>query len=337
MASSQAYLFQLLAAPAFAPGRTVFGNSPSVTVDPFAGFEEDLSVETPPVQARGTKRIRDDDQQTEISNGGDSSGKRTYLRRPKADPNAPRKPPSAYVEFSNLQRDILKRELGEQAYRRMTFNEISRITGERWKSLPAKDPALKKRLDERASEAKIRYDAELKAYQQTKEYRQYQAETDEWWKSNKSRGKPTVLDRTSTRQDRSLVGSPESLDTSNPLPPTSLASADPAALGAALQSVLESSTLTDRAKEKLFETVVLRQFRQATHQIDGDGGSLSGNAANDRQVPTTEKRSGGEVSSKTKPTGTARTQPPEALSDAPATYELTSQSQKQGRHSRRRR
>ena len=63
------------------------------------------------------------------SSNGDS-GKRRYRRHPKADPHAPVKPSSAYVEFSNTVREEMKGA---------SFTEIARRVGERWQALPKQE------------------------------------------------------------------------------------------------------------------------------------------------------------------------------------------------------
>ncbi|KAJ3340087.1 hypothetical protein HDU93_007429 [Gonapodya sp. JEL0774] len=214
-----------------------------------------------------TKRPRDNDDSVDALKEVEMGGKRTYNRRPKPDPKAPRKPPSSYVEFCSLEREALRRKFGDEYIRRHTFQEISKSIAEKWRTLGIEDPELKKRLDDRAKEAREKYDKELFAYQQTDDFKRYQAELDEWWRKNRLYANATDLDKSLHNSARGLDSLKSSapdihtLDLANPGIETTLATADPTALGSALQSVLESSTLTDRAKEKLFETVVLKQFR----------------------------------------------------------------------------
>lgn len=70
--------------------------------------------------------------------------KRKYRRHPKPDENAPEKPPSAYVLFSNKIREEVKSE-------NLSFTEIARLVGERWQKL---DPAQKDRFESHASALK---------------------------------------------------------------------------------------------------------------------------------------------------------------------------------------
>jgi hypothetical protein len=87
--------------------------------------------------------------------------KRKYRRHAKLDKNAPIKPPSAYVMFSN---DIRK-ELKDY---NMSFTELARIVGNRWKNI---DQDTKQRYEEAANKAKDDYLLELSEYQRTEEYK----------------------------------------------------------------------------------------------------------------------------------------------------------------------
>uniref|UniRef100_A0A0S1MJ97 HMG box domain-containing protein n=1 Tax=Phakopsora pachyrhizi TaxID=170000 RepID=A0A0S1MJ97_PHAPC len=70
--------------------------------------------------------------------------KRKYRRHAKPDLNAPEKPLSAYVLFSNTVRESLKGK-------NLTFTEIARIVGEKWKNL---DLHLRESFEGKALEAK---------------------------------------------------------------------------------------------------------------------------------------------------------------------------------------
>ncbi|KAJ2958406.1 hypothetical protein NQZ79_g5995 [Umbelopsis isabellina] len=90
--------------------------------------------------------------------------KRKYRRHAKPDKNAPIKPPSAYVMFSN---DVRK-ELKDY---NMSFTELARIVGNRWKNI---DVELKEKYEDAANMAKDDYLRELSEYQKTDEYKHYQ-------------------------------------------------------------------------------------------------------------------------------------------------------------------
>lgn len=89
--------------------------------------------------------------------------KRKYRRHPKPDENAPERPPSAYVLFSNKMRDDLKG-------RNLTFTEIAKLVGENWQSL---SPVEKEPFEKQALHAKERYSRDLTEYKTTSEYRAY--------------------------------------------------------------------------------------------------------------------------------------------------------------------
>lgn len=89
--------------------------------------------------------------------------KRKYRRHPKSDENAPERPPSAYVLFSNKTRDDLKD-------RNLTFTEIAKLVGENWQALT---PAEKEPFETQAQTAKEKYIADLAEYKQTAKYKEY--------------------------------------------------------------------------------------------------------------------------------------------------------------------
>jgi len=89
--------------------------------------------------------------------------KRKYRRHPKPDENAPERPPSAYVLFSNKMRDELKG-------RNLTFTEIAKLVGENWQSL---SPPEKEPFERQALNAKEKYNSDMAEYKKTPEYRRY--------------------------------------------------------------------------------------------------------------------------------------------------------------------
>ncbi|KAH6704351.1 hypothetical protein BKA61DRAFT_636108 [Leptodontidium sp. MPI-SDFR-AT-0119] len=89
--------------------------------------------------------------------------KRKYRRHPKPGENAPERPPSAYVIFSNKMREELKG-------RNLSFTEIAKLVGENWRNL---SPAEKEPFDQQAFLAKERYNNELAEYKKTDSYEEY--------------------------------------------------------------------------------------------------------------------------------------------------------------------
>ena len=91
--------------------------------------------------------------------------KRKYRRHPKSDDNAPERPPSAYVIFSNRIREEVKTQ-------NLSFTQIAKLVGDRWQKL---EPSGKEPFEAQASAAKERYNAQLSAYRKTEEYNEYMA------------------------------------------------------------------------------------------------------------------------------------------------------------------
>ena len=95
--------------------------------------------------------------------GGTQGAKRKYRRHPKPDENAPERPPSAYVIFSNKMREELKG-------RNLSFTEIAKLVGENWQNL---SPSEKEPYEQQAFTAKERYNNELAEYKKTDNYKEY--------------------------------------------------------------------------------------------------------------------------------------------------------------------
>ena len=89
--------------------------------------------------------------------------KRKYRRHPKPDENAPERPPSAYVIFSNKIREDVKDQ-------NLSFTSIAKLVGDRWQKL---DPAGKEPYEAQANAAKERYNILWSTYKKTESYRDY--------------------------------------------------------------------------------------------------------------------------------------------------------------------
>jgi hypothetical protein len=105
----------------------------------------------------------DQDQNNTIFGATAASTKRKYRRHPKVDEHAPELPASAYVIFSNQVRETMKGQ-------NLSFTEIAKIVGDRWKVLPLDDREL---LDRQATAAKEKYYIELAEYKKTPQYSVY--------------------------------------------------------------------------------------------------------------------------------------------------------------------
>ncbi|KAG6003446.1 hypothetical protein E4U21_002040 [Claviceps maximensis] len=89
--------------------------------------------------------------------------KRKYRRHPKPDENAPERPPSAYVLFSNKMRDDMKSQ-------DLSFTEIAKLVGENWQSL---QPHEKEVYESQANAAKEKFHLQLTEYKKTSDFRKY--------------------------------------------------------------------------------------------------------------------------------------------------------------------
>ncbi|KAK4698052.1 hypothetical protein P7C71_g130, partial [Lecanoromycetidae sp. Uapishka_2] len=107
---------------------------------------------------------RREDNKTDARSNTGVGGKRKYRRHPKPDENAPERPPSAYVIFSNKIREVLKPE-------GLSFTDTAKKVGERWQDLPAADKEL---YESEATAAKEKYHAQMLDYKTTKSYQEYQ-------------------------------------------------------------------------------------------------------------------------------------------------------------------
>lgn len=92
-----------------------------------------------------------------------AQGKRGYVHHPRADPNAPERPYSAYVLFSKAVREDLKSQP-------LSFTNISKEVGERWQRLT---PEEKHSWKSQGAIPREQYKADLAKYQQSENHRHY--------------------------------------------------------------------------------------------------------------------------------------------------------------------
>ncbi|KAH8788458.1 HMG box protein [Diaporthe sp. PMI_573] len=83
-------------------------------------------------------------------------GATTRTRRAKKDPNAPKRGLSAYMFFANEQRENVREENPG-----ITFGQVGKLLGERWKALNEKQRAP---YEAKAAADKKRYEDEKQAY-----------------------------------------------------------------------------------------------------------------------------------------------------------------------------
>lgn len=126
--------------------------------------EASLAAFAPDEQKPPADAPRPEGARVEIREGGPVViTKRKYRRHPKPDENAPERPPSAYVLFSNKMREDLKG-------RNLTFTEIAKLVGENWQSLAQAD---KEPFESQAAALKDKYHSDLVEYKKTPEYKKY--------------------------------------------------------------------------------------------------------------------------------------------------------------------
>ncbi|KAI9253606.1 hypothetical protein BY458DRAFT_535796 [Sporodiniella umbellata] len=127
----------------------------------------------------------------------DTTPKRKYRRHAKPDRNAPIKPPSAYIMFSNDSRAQWKEKS-------LTFTELAKRVGEKWKHLSYPE---KKTYERKAMLAKDEYLAALETYRQTDAHRQYQAYLQEFKKRQEESNRMIERARKRAKQKSPSSGS----------------------------------------------------------------------------------------------------------------------------------
>lgn len=88
--------------------------------------------------------------------GGDDDGSKKRKQKKKKDPNAPKRAMSGFMFFSQLERESVKRDNPG-----ITFLEISKVLGDRWKALSAEQ---KEPYEAKARADKKRYRDEISGY-----------------------------------------------------------------------------------------------------------------------------------------------------------------------------
>ncbi|KAF9773710.1 hypothetical protein IL306_008406 [Fusarium sp. DS 682] len=122
----------------------------------------------------------------ELPPEGQGVAKRKYRRHPKPDENAPERPPSAYVLFSNKMREDLKSQ-------NLTFTEIAKLVGENWQNLNASE---KEAYESQANADKEKYHRDLMEYKKTPDYRKYMQYLHEFKEKQAKRTQADVSKRT---------------------------------------------------------------------------------------------------------------------------------------------
>ncbi|KAL7332451.1 hypothetical protein PS15p_204496 [Mucor circinelloides] len=120
--------------------------------------------------------------------------KRKYHRHAKPDTNAPLKPPSAYVMFSNDVRAELKQQ-------NKSFTDLAKIIGDRWKNI---SPEGKEQYETNALRAREDYLKKIEEYQKTESFRKYQQYISDFKAENEAAARPVGRPRKRHRRDGEL-------------------------------------------------------------------------------------------------------------------------------------
>lgn len=129
------------------------------------GVASDASLVSPTQPSIEDLRLQDSQRidASRADSGAIAVPKRKYRRHPKPDENAPERPPSAYVLFSNRMREELKG-------RSLSFTEIAKLVGENWQNL---NPVEKEPYELQAQAIKEKYLTDLLEYKKTPEHKRY--------------------------------------------------------------------------------------------------------------------------------------------------------------------
>ncbi|TID20826.1 hypothetical protein E6O75_ATG05591 [Venturia nashicola] len=99
-----------------------------------------------------------------LSNAPEKRTKRRYRWHPRADPNAPKRPKTAYVNFADHLRT-------DSQVAGMTFVDIAREVGRQWQVMHA---AVKQEWENQAAAAMQSYEDQMDSYRKTKSHQDYQ-------------------------------------------------------------------------------------------------------------------------------------------------------------------
>ncbi|CEP19233.1 hypothetical protein [Parasitella parasitica] len=160
------------------------------------------NIQNETVQVRSNSISSNDDADS-IDTNESVPTKRKYRRHAKPDRNAPIKPPSAYIMFSNDSRAELKNK-------NLSFAELAKIVGDQWKNLSHME---KQSYERRAMRAKDEYLAALEQYRQTPQYHRYQEYLSEF--KSKQNASNRSIGRARKRAKQASPGSGSIADSSS--------------------------------------------------------------------------------------------------------------------------
>merc|ERR1712138_144869 len=112
-------------------------------------------------------------------------GAAKIAKKPK-DKNAPKRPMSAFMLFSNDMRPKIQAELGTK-----DFSEVAKKMGELWQNISESDKA---RYDAKNEKAKAKYAKTLAKYKKSKQCAEYEQKVAEWKQAVKNAKKAAKLE-----------------------------------------------------------------------------------------------------------------------------------------------
>ena len=121
--------------------------------------------------------------------------KRAYRHRPKEDPNAPERPYTAYMLFTNHVREQTK----DQS---LSFSDLSKRVGKMWRSLEPKEQDVWR---QKAAPAWEKYHLNLAKYQDTDEHKEYKQYLTSFKAKRKAKKKASAENKPSTGSAPMLI------------------------------------------------------------------------------------------------------------------------------------
>ena len=98
-----------------------------------------------------------------VSSSSERRAKRRYRWHPRPDPNAPKRPKTAYVNFADRLRT-------DPTIANMSFVEIAREVGRQWQVM---DSATKQKWETQAAAAMQEYEEQMEVYRRTDGFQEY--------------------------------------------------------------------------------------------------------------------------------------------------------------------
>ncbi|MBO1765066.1 hypothetical protein JQN64_28255, partial [Escherichia coli] len=132
---------------------TYRGIPQSISLDPESNSPEPISLSTSALESF-----------TRQTTTPPPREKRRYRRHPRADPNAPKKPKTAYVNFADQLRT-------DPEVSQLSFVDIAREVGRRWQELPAEKKCIWER---NAARAMQEFEAQMDEYKKTESWQKHQ-------------------------------------------------------------------------------------------------------------------------------------------------------------------